>query len=148
QLFMVSLAIELVIFPAIYFLRRGEDEEREKKEVAPAGFLTGIGNTVRQSAVETAQLFKRLAGQSAFARILFFFLLIGFLKAIFLQMDYVFPKFGDRVLGMGAPVGRLANINGWMIIVLAPVVGALTQRFSAYRMVILGGALCAAGAFI
>src|SRR6266404_76690 len=26
QLFMVSLAIEIIIFPAIYFLRRGEDE--------------------------------------------------------------------------------------------------------------------------
>ena len=63
-------------------------------------------------------------------------------------MDYVFPKFGDRVLGMGAPVGRLANINGWMIIVLVPVVGALTQRLSAYRMVIIGGAICAAGVFI
>ena len=27
QLFMVSLAIEIIIFPAIYFLRRGEDED-------------------------------------------------------------------------------------------------------------------------
>ena len=53
--------------------------------------------------------------------------LIGFLKAIFLQMDYVFPKFGDRVLGLGAPVGKLSAIN-CMIIVLAPMVGALTQR--------------------
>jgi MFS family permease len=147
QLFMVSLAIEIIIFPAIYFIRRGE-EERAKSQARSASLLGGIAQTVRQSATETAQLFRRLIGQSAFARILVFFLLIGFLKAIFLQMDYVFPKFGDRVLGLGAPVGRLANINGWMIIVLVPVVGALTQRLSAYRMVVIGGAICAAGVFI
>jgi MFS family permease len=147
QLFMVSLAIEIVIFPAIYFLRRDE-AERAQSHTRSASLLGGLAQTVRQSARETVQLFGRLIGQSAFKRILFFFLLIGFLKAIFLQMDYVFPKFGDRVLGMGAPVGRLANINGWMIIVLAPLVGALTQRLSAYRMVIIGGVICAAGVFI
>jgi MFS family permease len=147
QLFMVSLAIEIVIFPAIYFLRRDE-EERAKTRARSASMVGGLVHTVRQSAAETAQLFRRLVGQSAFTRILVFFLLIGFLKAIFLQMDYVFPKFGDRVLGMGAPVGRLANINGWMIIVLAPLVGALTQRLSAYRMVVIGGVICAAGVFI
>jgi MFS family permease len=147
QLFMVSLAIEIIIFPAIYFIRRGE-EELAKSRARSASLLGGIVQTVRQTAIETVQLFRRLIGQSAFARILVFFLLIGFLKAIFLQMDYVFPKFGDRVLGMGAPVGRLANINGWMIIVLAPLVGALTQRLSAYRMVVIGGMICAAGVFI
>src|SRR3954467_4461078 len=149
QLFMVSLAIELVIFPAIYFLRRSEDGRPEPKARTPsASFLGGIAQTVRQSAVETIQLFRRLIGQSAFARILVFFLFIGFLKAIFLQMDYVFPKFGDRELGLHAPVGKLANINAIFIILLVPTIGALTQRFAAYRMVIIGGAICAAGVFI
>ncbi len=100
------------------------------------------------SAIETARLFRRLLSQSAFFRLLVFFLLIGFLKAIFLQMDYVFPKFGDRELGVGAPVGKLANINAILIILLVPTIGALTQRFAAYRMVIIGGTICAAGVFI
>jgi hypothetical protein len=145
QLFMVSLAFELTIFPAIYFLRRGEDERVHTRS---GSMLGGIVQTARQSATETIQLFGRLIGQSAFARIIAFFLLIGFLKAIFLQMDYVFPKFADRAIAARAPVGKLANINGWIIIFLVPVVGALTQRFSAYRMVIVGGAICASGVFI
>jgi MFS family permease len=150
QLFLVSLTIEVLIFPAIYFLRRGEEEKAREERVAAAtsGFLQRIAETVRQSAADTVQLFKRLVGQSAFARILVFFLLIGFLKAIFLQMDYVFPKFGDRVLGLNAPVGKLSNINAILIIVLVPTIGALTQRFAAYRMVVIGGAICAAGVFI
>src|SRR4030095_5131082 len=97
---------------------------------------------------DTAQLFRRLIGQSGFYRLLVFFLFIGFLKAIFLQMDYVFPKFGIRELGLQAPVGKVSNINAIMIIFLVPIVGALTQRFAAYRMVVIGGAICAAGVFI
>jgi MFS family permease len=150
QLFLVSLTIEFLIFPAIYFLRRGPEEKAREGRVVTAttSFGRRIAETVRQSAAGTIKLFRQLVGQSAFARILVFFLLIGFLKAIFLQMDYVFPKFGDRVLGLHAPVGKLANINAILIIVLVPTIGALTQQFAAYRMVVIGGAICAAGVFI
>jgi hypothetical protein len=140
QLFLVSLVLEIVLFPTIYFLRRREERERQTYPTILA--------TVRASAAETIDLFRRLLGQSAFFRLLVFFLLIGFLKAIFLQLDYVFPKFGDRELGLNAPVGKLVGINSIIIIFLAPVVGALTQKFSAYRMVVIGGAICAAGVFI
>jgi MFS family permease len=155
QLFMVSLLFEIVLFPVIYFIRRGAEakdggpviNESRNGGIAPT-FWSGIGATLRQSAVNTAQLFRRLIGQSGFYRLLVFFLFIGFLKAIFLQMDYVFPKFGIRELGLYAPVGKLANINAIMIILLVPIVGALTQKFAAYRMVVIGGAICAAGVFI
>ena len=140
QLFMVSLALEIVLFPTIYFLRSRQERERQAQSTMLA--------MLRESATETIDLFKRLLGQSAFFRLLVFFLLIGFLKAIFLQMDYVFPKFGDRELGLNAPVGKIAGINSIIIIFLAPVVGALTQKFSAYRMVVFGGAICAAGVFV
>jgi MFS family permease len=156
QLFVVSLAFEIVLFPVIYFIRRGAeatnggpviDQSSRHRGTAPA-FWKGVGETVRRSAMDTAQLFRRLVGQSAFYRLLFFFLFIGFLKAIFLQMDYVFPKFGIRELGLNAPVGKISNINAIIIIFLVPIVGALTQKFAAYRMVVIGGAICAAGVFI
>ena len=147
QLFGVSLALEILLFPTIYFLRRDTDQ-RATRERQGAAFLSRIGQTVRQSAVDTAQLFQRLISQSGFYRLLVFFLFIGFLKAIFLQMDYVFPKFGDREMGLHAPVGKLAGINALLIIVLAPVIGAITQRIASYRMVIIGSIICAAGVFI
>jgi MFS family permease len=140
QLFLVSLAFEIVLFPTIYFLRRREEHERRTYPT--------ILTTVRASAAETIDLFRRLIGQSGFYRLLVFFLFIGFLKAIFLQMDYVFPKFGDREMGLNAPVGKLSGINSIMIIFLAPVVGALTQRIASYRMVIIGSIICTVGVFI
>src|SRR5206468_10962219 len=175
QLFIVSLAFEIVLFPVIYFIRRGaeatnagvagptvpspqsspwqgEADAQRQVRVEPGQseppFWSRIGQTVRQSAIDTADLFRRLIGQSGFYRLLVFFLFIGFLKAIFLQMDYVFPKFGDREMGLHAPVGKLAGINAILIIVLAPVIGALTQRVASYRIVIIGSIICAAGVFI
>jgi MFS family permease len=153
QLFMVSLAFEIVLFPTIYFLRGGAEatdagpRSADSRAAKPA-FWRSISETARQSATDTVDLFRRLIGQSGFYRLLAFFLLIGFLKAIFLQMDYVFPKWGDRELGFHAPVGKLSAINSIVIICLVPIVGALTQKFAAYRMVVFGGAICAAGVFI
>lgn len=149
QLFAVSLVFELLLFPVIYFLRRdGRPRAASAAQTAPAGFLVAIGRTLQQSAADTIALFRRLLQQPGFYRLLLFFLLIGFLKAIFLQVDYVFPKFGDRVMGLHAPSGKLANINAIVVIILAPVIGALTQRIASYSMVIVGGTICAAGVFI
>lgn len=154
QLFAVSLALEIVLFPTIYFLRRNaeanDDGTITPAQAAPAtsSFWAGIAATVRQSARDTLHLFRKLVSQPNFYRLLAFFLFIGFLKAIFLGMDYVFPKWGDRELGLHAPVGKLSNINAIMIICFVWVIGALTQKFSAYRMVVVGGIICSAGVFI
>ena len=154
QLFGVSLALEILLFPTIYFLRRSEPDgqltnsQASDGRSARSGFWTEIARTVQKGSNDTLALFRRLIGQSGFYRLLVFFLFIGFLKAIFLQMDYVFPKFGDREMGLHAPVGKLAGINAILIIVLAPVIGALTQRVASYRIVIIGSIICAAGVFI
>ncbi len=154
-LFLVSLVIEFLLLPVIYFLRRGAEATDHGVRLAAEGnryptrsLFDKILLTVRDSARDTVALFKRLLGQSGFYRLLAFLLLIGFLKLIFLQMDYVFPKFGIRELGGGAPIGQLSAINYILIIILVPLVGALTQQYSAYRMVVVGGAICAASVFV
>src|SRR5204862_4821545 len=154
-LFLASLGFEILLLPTIYFLRRGAEatDEGVKFDAEPVRYATGalwerIWLTVRDSARDTVRLFRRLLSQSMFYRLLVFLLLIGFLKLIFLQMDYVFPKFGIRELGDGAPIGQLSAINYLLIILLVPIVGSLKQQFSAYRMVVVGGAICAASVFI
>jgi MFS family permease len=154
-LFLVSLGFEFLLLPTIYFLRRGAEAtdegvkfDAEPVRYAASAFWERVWLTVRDSARDTVRLFRRLLSQSMFYRLLAFLLLIGFLKLIFLQMDYVFPKFGIRELGDGAPIGQLSAINYLLIILLVPIVGALTQQFSAYRMVVVGGAICAASVFV
>jgi MFS family permease len=154
-LFFGSLILEVLLLPLVYFIRKGAEasdqgvvftEELEKykgRSVWESFWLT-----VRDGARDTIRLFGELLAQSGFYRLLAFLILIGFLKVITMQMDYVFPKFCLRELGDGAPIGQLTNINYILIFILVPIVGALTQRFAAYRMVIIGGIICAASVFI
>ena len=97
---------------------------------------------------ETIRLFGKLLQQAGFYRLLAFLMLIAFVKLILMWMYYGYYTFGIRELGPGAPVGRLFAINSIVVIFLVPAVGALTQRFSAYRMVILGGLISSASVFI
>lgn len=154
-LLLVTLALEALILPFIYFMRRGAeatDQGLRITTVAPKypneNLWRAFLLTARDSAQDTVRLFGGLLRQTGFYRLLSFLMFIAFLKLIFMQMYYVYPKFGIRELGDGAPVGLLWNLNGYCVIVLVPVVGALTQRFPAYAMVIVGGIISAASVFI
>jgi MFS family permease len=154
-LFLVSLFIECSLLPLIYLLRQGAEATDEGLKIVKETpryqnerFLNAMIWTIRDSAVETVRLLKGLVQQSGFYRLLGFLMFIAFLKLIFMQMYYVFPTFGVRELGEGAPVGKLWAINGILIITLVPFVGAFTQKVSAYRMVVIGGILSAASVFI
>jgi MFS family permease len=155
SLFLVSLILEFTLLPLIYFLRKGAEATDEGLKLVPElprypreNLWNSFRLTMRDSVTDTFRLFGGLLRQIGFYRLLAFLILIAFLKLIFMQMYYVFPTFGIRELGEGAPVGRLWAINSILIIFLVPIVGALTQRFPAYAMVILGGAISAASVFV
>src|SRR5205807_5729077 len=114
-------------------LRKGAEATDEGLRIVPepvkypeVGLWNSFWLTVRDSARDTVRLFAGLLQQSGFYRLLAFLLLIGFLKVIVMGMDYIFPTFAIRELGDGAPVGQLSNINYILIVVLVPIVGALT----------------------
>jgi len=154
-LFMVSLVFEFSLLPFVYYLRKGAEVTDEGLRIIAepvryphANLWNSFWLTVRGSAKDTVQLFAGLLRQSEFYRLLGFLVLVGFLKVMVMQTDYVFPKFGIREMGDGAPIGQLSNINYILIIILVPIVGALTQRLSAYRMVVIGSLICGASVFI
>ena len=155
-LFLISFLIELLLLPVIYWgIREGAEATDEGVKITPPQPRYGHQSiwrtarlTVRDTLRDTGRGFATMARQDGFYRLLAFLMLIAFLKLIFMWMYYAYPKFGIRELGEGAPVGRLSAINSVLIIVLVPIVGALTQKSSAYRMVIVGGAISAAAGFI
>jgi MFS family permease len=154
-LFLTSFGLEILLLPILYFLRPGAEATEEGPRFTPrrarvlpkAGWRAALASA-RQSGSEAVGLLRGLLSQQGFYRLLGFLVLIAFLKVIYKEIDYVYPKFGIRELGDGAPIGMLAGINNILIIFLAPLVGALTLRFSAYRMVVLGGAISAVSVFI
>ncbi len=154
-LFLVSFGLELLLLPLVWLIRPGVEVTDEGVRIIPTAtkqsgknFVGNFLDAVAYSGKETVRIFGELFKQSGFYRLLVFLLLIAFLKLIFMQMYYVFPEFGIRELGEGAPVGKLWAINAMLIIVLVPIVGALTQRYPAYSMVAVGGVLSAASVFI
>jgi len=150
-LFLVSLGIQLILLPILYFgIREGAEATDEGVKIVPqqskypgASMWNAFRLTVRDSVRDTVRLFAAMGRQTGFYRLLSFLMLIAFVKLIYKQMDYVYPEFGMRELGEDAPVGRLWGINSALIIVLVPFVGALTQKISAYRMVTLGSIISA-----
>ena len=154
-LFLASFGIQLLMLPLVWLLRPGvEVQDTGIKIIAAppkktdARFLKIFFNSVGDSAQETIRIFRELFKQSGFYRLIIFLLLIAFLKLVLMQMYYVFPTFGIRELGEGAPVGKLWGINAIVVIGLLPFIGALTQRFPAYGMVTFGGIIVAASVFI
>ena len=154
-LFLVSLAIELLLLPLVWLMRPGVEITDAGIKFTPAppraaatNLVNSLQNSIRNSIRETIRLFGELVHEQGFYRLLLFLLLIAFLKMVMMQMYYVFPEFGIRELGEGAPVGKLWGINAWIVIPAVPLIGALTQRFPAYRIVTIGGLITAASVFI
>jgi MFS family permease len=156
-LFLASLAIEVALIPILYFgIREGAEATDEGVHIAPErsrnlqeSFWSAICRTVQDTVRDTGRNFAALGRQSGFYRLLGFLMLIAFVKLIYMQMYYAYPKFGIRELGEGAPIGQLWTVtNAALIILLVPVVGVLTQKLSAYRVVTFGTAISAASVFI
>lgn len=120
-------------------------EEKPKYPGEPAlraGYLA-----CRDALADWAKIFGSLWTQPAFYRFLVFLTLVVGVRLIFYHFHYTYPKFGIRELGDGAPIGRLWSLNPILIIFLAPLVGALTQKLSAYRTVIIGSFIAACSVF-
>jgi MFS family permease len=154
-LILVSLVIEAIVLPFIFLIREGAQATDDGIKFVPKKIRTQAGSrlataatAVRETAAESVHLLGQLVRQPGFYQLLAFLVFIAFLKLIYRQLDYVFPPFCIRTLGDGAPAGALNSVNNVIIIFLTPVVGAMTQRFSAYRMVILGGIISATSIFI
>jgi len=153
---LASLGLSVPTFVLIYFwLREGVEATDQGVVITPAKpkypgkhALQALGLTIRDTARDTCRIFAGLWKQSGFYKFLAFLSLAAFIKMIFVHMDYTYPTFGIRELGEGAPVGHLYGLNNILIVVLAPLVGVLTQRISAYRMVIFGSFIAAASVFV
>jgi MFS family permease len=101
------------------------------------------------SGAKTVALFESLWPQRAFHRFLLFMALVVGVRMIFYHLNYTLPDFAIRELGAGAPFAQVCNmLNSLMILVLVPICGALSGRFSAYRMVTVGSLISALSVFI
>lgn len=136
-LLLTSFSIEILLLPFIFFMKRDQQTLEE------GGKPLTLGQTISHSAKSSFGLLGELCRQPGFGKLLAFLAFIGCLKVVFNVMDYVLPRFTLAELGEGVKVGRFNAINGILILVLAPVIGMLTRKVSAWSMVIFGGFITA-----
>lgn len=123
--------------------------EPEEPKYQEENVLVALWRMARETAVDTFRIFTDVWGQKQFYRFLLFLTLVVFVRLVFYHMHVTFPKYGIRELGEGAPVGRLWGVlNPGIIIFLVPIVGALSQKISSYRMIIIGTSLAAMPVFL
>jgi MFS family permease len=150
-----------VTFPSMLFtwsLLRGDiavNEQgqiiREEQAVSRAGegVFVALWRTVSETFMKTVRILVSVWSEPNFYRFLGFLTLIVFVRIVFYHMHYTFPKFGLRELGEGAPIGRLWGLlNPAVIILLVPVIGALSQKISSYKMIAIGTSIAAAPVFL
>jgi MFS family permease len=154
-LFLLSFLLTLPSLLILYFgVREGAaaadytEAEGGSGKASPGSAPRGFFAAMKHSLLDAGRIFAGLWRQSAFHKFLIFLSLVVAVRLIVYHMYNTYPKFGIRELGDGAPIGRLWSLNGFLIVFLVPIVGALTQRISAYRMVIVGSSISAASVFL
>jgi MFS family permease len=122
---------------------------RSEPKYPGESFLRAALLSSRDAMKDWWRIFSSLWTQPTFYRFLTFFGFVVFVKLILYHFYYTFPKFAIRELGDGAPIGRLfGTLNAVIVIILAPVVGALTQKFTAYKSVVIGTTIAALAIFL
>jgi dipeptide/tripeptide permease len=142
------LVLSLLLRKNVEVTDEGIVFEAKKVRETPEGQFGVVMDTVVDAVKDTFRIFGGLWTQRGFIRFLVFLFFATFMRMIFFHTSYTLAPMGVRELGDGAPVGHLDTINNWLIIFLVPVVGALTQRVSAYKMVVFGCILGTASVFI
>ncbi|MBI4802955.1 MAG: MFS transporter [Elusimicrobia bacterium] len=139
-----------------FAMRDGVEATDEGVKITPQtpkypgeSFTNAVLLSSRDALKDWWRIFSSLWTQPTFYRFLAFFGFVVFVKLILYHFYYTFPKFAIRELGEGAPIGQLfGTLNAVIVIILAPVVGALTQKFTAYKSVIIGTTIAALSVFL
>lgn len=123
-------------------------DEKEKLDKGKNLFFE-LARTSRQALKDWFSIFSNLWKEKSFYKFLSFFAMVVFVKLILYHMYYTFPKYAIRELGEGAPIGRVFNmLNAVVVVIMAPIIGALMQKISAYKSVIIGTFISAISIFI
>jgi dipeptide/tripeptide permease len=145
-----AITIPAIIFTWI-FLREGVEMTEEGVKITPerpkyagVNVFVALYRMSKEALQDTARIFVDVCKQSTFHRFLIFLTLIAFVRLVFYHMHFTFPKYGIRELGEGAPVGNLWGVlNPITIVILAPIVGALSHKVSSYKMISWGTSISA-----
>ncbi|MBN1114548.1 MAG: MFS transporter, partial [Oligoflexia bacterium] len=126
MVFLFGFLTTLAAFIAVLvFIRKGQYAEDDIEAVT------------RKSKTPLRNLVRSLSRKS-FWHFMVFLLLMSLVKLLFTHVHITIPKFMLREIGQGAAIGRVYSINGFMLVVLPPLISPLLNKFNIYKTIIFG----------
>lgn len=154
-IFMVASGFTLLgLLPVVFLFRPGAEmpDEGEAVVFGKEGEVEGgqgALKVVAEVARKTLAIFSEVFKEKAFYRFLLLLSIIVGVRMVFYHMHYTLPPWADRELGYGSRFGTAWGvINPLLIMILTPIIGALSGAISSYRMIIVGTSLSALPVFL
>ena len=108
-----------------------------------------IKTAISSAVQETGRSLYRVALERRFWMFIAALGITTFIRVVSVHFLLIFPTYGIRMFGDGAPVGNLyAVLNPMIIVFLAPVFAILTARVRTYTMLLWGCTISAASVWI
>lgn len=143
--FLITLVSLTVSTP----LRDGVERDDNGVSITPRK-PTGLGmlSSAKSTLVETGQKLASVASERFFWVFLGMVGLTLFVRSVFIQWDLILPKYCPRVMGEGAKVGAIYNVNTVLILLLVPVVTLVTHKVKSYTLMFVGVIISTLACFI
>ncbi len=149
MLYLFVLGMTVVSIIALFFIRSVELDENGNtvtKELENHG--SGL-TAVKNAALKTVNMLKSVVSEKYFWIFISIITLTIFVRMVFFQFHYTFPKYGLRILGAEAKIGAIYGVlNPVLIIFLVPLVSFLTKKISSYKLLVVGSIVSATSCFI
>jgi len=157
-LYLYVLIMTIASVALLFFIRSGveleeetdaEGKKRARVVIKPV-MQHGSGlAAVKSAAVKTAQMLKSVVSEKYFWIFISIIGLTIFVRMVFFQFHYTFPKYGLRVLGLDAKIGAIYGVlNPVLIIFLVPLAALLTKKIDSYKLLVVGSIVSAGACFI
>jgi MFS family permease len=141
-LFVGALCATVVSLLLTIPMRDGVERDEDGVKIRPRARASGnVLATARTTAIETWRMISGVSRERFFWAFLGMIGILMFVKSVFIQWDLVLPKYCPRVMGEGAKVGAINNVNTILILFFVPLVTMTTARVKSYTLMIVGSAI-------
>jgi dipeptide/tripeptide permease len=155
-IFTASLVLTIPTLLLVLFMREGVERMDDGSIVVTPAAPRAEGTmwhatavVMKKAAADTGRIFGKAVSERAFWVFIFLLAIPVPVRMVFFHFHYTFPKYGIRVLGDGVKIGNIYSVlNPVLIVLLVPVIAALTKKVSSYRMMSIGTAVSAGAVFL
>lgn len=124
---------------------KGNKLPSETEDALEGGGAAGAGSGKESKPSQSfVAAVREIAAHRTFWRFFFLTLIMVNLRSIFRHLDATLPKYMTREFGDKVPKGTIYSINPFMIILLVPVIAALSQKWEHFDVIHVGSYVSAA----